>query len=226
MALLELLRQERSSSVDTLRMLGPDADTLCQGWQARHIAAHLAMQDQSAGLPVLLSAPIALPFLRFGVRAPSKFAQKFEGQLEKLAKRDWIEVLNDLGAGPPRSVAMPVLAPMRLHENWIHHEDLRRSAGAASRPSSPAVDNALWKALKWYGPYQRKVLSGIDLLLRSPSGDLLRLGDPDGEEVEAAGPAGELALLISGRAHVSEAKLEGSEAGPRSAAPTLSLIHI
>lgn len=196
-------------------MLGPDADTLCQGWQARHIAAHLAMQDQAAGLPILLTAPVALPLMRLGVRAPSKFAQKFDGQLEKLAARDWLELLDDLTSGPPRSVGVPILGSLRLHENWIHHEDLRRAAGAAPRGSERQVDDALWKALAFYGRYQRKVLVGVDLVLNGPNGESLRVGDPAGDRVEATGPPGELALLVAGRAHASAAELDGSDAAKR-----------
>src|ERR1700748_3163976 len=46
-------QRERSALVDTLRIVGPDAPTLCAGWTTRDLAAHLVVRerrpDASAG---------------------------------------------------------------------------------------------------------------------------------------------------------------------------------
>jgi len=208
---LDLLRDERRASVETLRAAGPDASTVCDGWTARDVAGHLLIQDQGGGAPILLTAPIGLPMLRLGVRLPSRFAERMEGQQRAAMEVGWDAALEKLAAGPPRTVAIPVLGSMRFHENWIHHEDVRRASDPTPRPSAAEADDAIWSALRWYGPYQRKVLTGVDLVLQRDDGQELHIGDGDGDRVTAQGPAGELALIVAGRQSVSAADVDGSE---------------
>ena len=39
-------QRERSALVDTLRAVGPDAPTLCDGWKTRDLAAHLVVRER------------------------------------------------------------------------------------------------------------------------------------------------------------------------------------
>ncbi|MGY9072780.1 MAG: maleylpyruvate isomerase family mycothiol-dependent enzyme [Acidimicrobiales bacterium] len=222
MRLLDVLRAERRASVDTLRLVGPKAPTLCDGWQAKDIATHLYIQDRGAGLPMVLTAPIGMPLLRLGVRAPSWFAARFEAQQQKVIEAGWDGVLVKLAAGPPPLAAIPFLGPVRLHENWIHHEDVRRVTDSTPRPTTDAVDDALWAALRWYGPYQRKLLKGVAVLLKRDNGDEQRIGDKNGERVTVSGPAGEIALVVAGRHAVSKAGI----AGPDKAVAMLHAPHL
>src|SRR6202007_499940 len=52
-------RRERSALVETLRRVGPDAPTLCEGWTTRDLAAHLVVRERR-----LDATPgITIPFL-------------------------------------------------------------------------------------------------------------------------------------------------------------------
>ena len=42
-------RSERRSLAALLRTLGPDAPTLCEGWDARDLAVHLVIRDRRPG---------------------------------------------------------------------------------------------------------------------------------------------------------------------------------
>lgn len=210
---LATLRAERAASVDTLRRVGPDAPTLCGDWTAADVAAHLRLQDQGRGVPILLTAPLGLALLRAGVRLPSSFAARMEARHEEVLETPWDELCDRLATGPPAAVALPVFWALRLHENWIHHEDVRRADGSGPRPSDDVVGDALWAALAWYGAYQRKVLAGVDLVVRrsDAGGAERRLGDASGERVTVTGPPGEIALVVAGRARASHADIEGPD---------------
>src|SRR4051812_36111592 len=40
-------RRERTALRDTLRATGPDAPTLCEGWTARDLAAHVVVREHA-----------------------------------------------------------------------------------------------------------------------------------------------------------------------------------
>jgi uncharacterized protein (TIGR03085 family) len=39
-------QRERASLVETMRSIGPDAPTLCEGWTTRDLAAHLVVRER------------------------------------------------------------------------------------------------------------------------------------------------------------------------------------
>ena len=53
-------RQERQALCDDLQAAGPDAPTLCVGWTARDLAAHLVLRERrlDAGADAVLAASV------------------------------------------------------------------------------------------------------------------------------------------------------------------------
>lgn len=211
-----LARAERAGLVADLERTGPDAPTLCTGWDAAHLAAHLVLRERrpDAALGVL-------------ARPLSGHTERVQ---ESYARRPWGELLGLLAAGPP------ALSPMRLPyvhgaantvEMFVHHEDLRRAQdGWVPRALDPALDEALWSAVRRQAPLLlRRVDVGV--VLRRETGretgeeTVGRRGDPS---VVVTGAPGELVLLVYGRKGHARVSVDGDpEAVRRLAAAPLGV---
>ena len=118
----------------------PDAPTLCEGWQARHLAAHVVLRERSAwsgrGSPSRPSsaAPSARSRgspTRRRPRAPT--ATSWRGS--RTSPRAW---------HPPAWAGEAA----NLVEFFVHTEDVRRGAGPVrARELDPALVDALWSQL-------------------------------------------------------------------------------
>jgi uncharacterized protein (TIGR03085 family) len=107
----------------------------------------------------------------------------------------------------------PIYTPLRfeslsVHEYFVHHEDVRRANGRGPRPADPALDAALWKALKRMGPLMTRGVGKIGLDLTTPSGEEMRLrsGDPS---VRLRGEVPELFLYLFGRKDAAQVEIDG-----------------
>lgn len=113
---ISVARAERQQLCDLLEQLGPQAPTLAGSWLARDLAAHLVIRETRPD-----AAPgIFVPFLRGHTEAVQ----------EKIARRDWSDLVAALRSGPPKwsPFAIPgVDARANLGEFFIHHEDVRRA---------------------------------------------------------------------------------------------------
>lgn len=145
MTLTELRREERAALLATLRAVGPDAQTLCAGWTTADIAAHIVVSERAWGLPMVLGYGLrrALPQTMV-VRAMRRLQSVGDRQTARTATRPWDWLRCRLAAGPPPPYRWRSVAPIRFIEEWIHHEDVRRANGLPPRPTSPAIDDALW----------------------------------------------------------------------------------
>ena len=82
-----LAQRERSALVETMRAVGPDAPTLCEGWTTRDLAAHLVVRE-------------GRPDAAAGVVVPA-FADRLEQIRLREAERPWEELLSAIAAGGP-----------------------------------------------------------------------------------------------------------------------------
>ena len=65
-------QRERSALVETLLRVGPDAPTLCEGWNTRDLAAHLVVRERRPDATL----GIAVPFLAdYTAKVQNKVAQ-------------------------------------------------------------------------------------------------------------------------------------------------------
>ncbi|MCW2522351.1 MAG: hypothetical protein JWO63_686 [Frankiales bacterium] len=181
--------QERGALIATFRELGPDAPTLCAGWDTRTLLAHLIRRERSV---LELGARLRLPIV----------TAKAEAAMDRYAEEHSFEdMLTTFGSGSPRYsiFAVPALAePINLLEYVIHHEDCRRPAGLEPRPLSAEFNQHVLKRLRPFAKLtMRKSPVGVSL---EPSGERpIRVGKGATEPVVVAGQPVELALVATGR---------------------------
>jgi uncharacterized protein (TIGR03085 family) len=188
-------QRERASLVETMRSIGPDAPTLCEGWTTRDLAAHLVVRERR-----LDATPgIMIPFL-------AGYTDKVQRQVA--ASTDWDELLNKIASGPPTLSPFKILDPVaNMDEMFIHHEDVRRAQGGWE---PRALDAATVTAL-------RRPLAIMARLTMAKVPARVTLQTPDGATVAVVGHGppltvtgepGELTLFVAGR---DEAQLAFSD---------------
>lgn len=199
-------RDERAQLCDLFEQVGPEAPTLCEGWDAHDLATHLWIRETD---PVGASGLVAKPLSGLLERRMAEVRQRWT----------FPELVNRVRRGPARlSVfAIPgVDEGANTTEYFIHHEDVRRAGDApqTSRALSPEVEEWMWRRLK---------LLARAWFRRAPVGVVLeRLGSttPDGgpETIRASagaaivtlvGQPSELMMFANGRTGVAEVKLVG-----------------
>ncbi|HEY5846298.1 MAG TPA: TIGR03085 family metal-binding protein [Microlunatus sp.] len=198
-------KSERAALCDLLDEVGPDAPTLCEGWQTHDLAAHLWIRETD---PIGASAIVAKPLAGLLERRMAEVKQRWE----------FSELVDRVRNGPARfSVfALPgVDEPANSTEFFVHHEDVRRAGDhpQTSRDLGQEIEDFIWRRLK---------LLGRAFFRRAPVGLVLeRLGTNDAYEpdtiravsgspiVTIVGQPSELLLFAQGRTGVAEVKLVG-----------------
>ncbi len=199
-------KSERAALCDLLDQVGPGAPTLCEGWDAHDLTAHLWIRETD---PIAVSGMVAKPLSGLYERRMAEVKQRW----------DFGELVGRLRNGPARfSVfAIPgVDEGANTTEFFVHHEDVRR-AGAepqTSRDLGPDVEEWMWRRLKllaraWFRRVQvGVVLERLDSLGHSGEPDTIRaVGGPS--IVTLVGAPSELLLYAHGRSTVAEIKLIG-----------------
>ena len=199
-------KAERAELCDLFDQVGPDAPTLCAGWDAHDLAVHLWIRETD---PVGASGLVARPLSGLLDRRMAEVRQRWS----------FPELVERVRRGPARlSVfAIPgVDEGANTTEYFVHHEDVRR-AGDAPQPSrtlAPEVEEWMWRRLKllaraWF----RRVPVGV-VLERLGSGG----AGQEPETIRAAGGSSivtlvgtpsELMVFAHGRTGVAEVKLVG-----------------
>ncbi|MFW0789567.1 TIGR03085 family metal-binding protein [Gordonia sp. CPCC 205333] len=125
--------RERAALVVTMRAVGPDAPTLCEGWTARDLLAHLLLRERRLDS----AAGILLPF----------FAGRTRRVQNQIASQDWDSMLAKLDGGAPWWSPMSWAdALVNGLEMFVHHEDVRR-AQDGWRPRQLSVGEQCWLSL-------------------------------------------------------------------------------
>ena len=191
MATTSLAQQERATLSDLFLQLGPDAPTLCEGWVAADLAAHLVVRERRPDSgPGLVWPPMAA------------YTEKV-----RLAARDrmsWDQLVAAVRGGPPL-LLRPFDGAMNTVEFFIHVEDLRRGQdGWEPRAITPALADALW-ARVGPGGMAKKVPGTI--VLSSPGREDKRAGA--GPLVTVTGDPGELTMFGAGRQQATRVELTG-----------------
>lgn len=184
-------RRERAALVETLRAAGPNAPTLCAGWDARDLAAHLVIREYR---------PDAAP----GILIPLFAGHTAAVQRSVTESSSWTELLDKVAAGPPIYSPFKALdAVANVAELFIHHEDVRRAQPDwHPRVLDPALAAGLARTLPLMA---RRTLSKSPaaITLRDNAGKVfLRSGK--GPEVTVIGMPAELLLFAVGRKAVVE----------------------
>lgn len=185
---------ERRALSDLFEQLGPAEPTLCEGWLAKDLAAHLVLRDRR---------PDAAAGIQLRALAP--YTRRVQ---DSIAAKAWPEVVRLVRTGPP--VWSPFRVPalnelLNGAEYYVHHEDLRRGQPDwEPRAADPDRDEAVWKVVRMVGRLTHR---------RSPVGVVLRRTDGAGADdsvtvkrgpdtVTISGAPGELLLHLFGRSEV------------------------
>lgn len=191
-----LAQEERQGLADLFLAVGPAAPTLCAGWTAADLAAHLVVRERR---------PDAAPGIV--IRALAGYTARVQRQVRD--SRSWPELVAAVRYGPPVWLR-PLDETINTVELFVHHEDVRRAAaGWQPRQLDPRMEAALWKRL---GPLSR--LAGrklpVPTTLEAPGyGRLvLRAGEP---HVTVTGPPSELVLFVFGRQGAARVEMAGDE---------------
>lgn len=179
-------QRERAALVETMRAVGPDAPTLCEGWTTRDLVAHLVVRERR---------PDAAP----GILVPGLASYTAKVQNQVAESTDWAGLLDKIASGPPMLSPFKLLDPLvNLNEMFIHHEDVRRAQpGWEPRILDPAMAKALGRPL---GVMARMTMAKVParLALRTPDGKTVATVG-SGPAVTVTGPPEELLLFSVGR---------------------------
>ncbi|MEU8589821.1 TIGR03085 family metal-binding protein [Streptomyces sp. NPDC048664] len=192
-------KRERLLLADLLEAVGPDAPTLCEGWNTRDLAAHVVVRerrpDAAGGLLIKQLAP------------------RLERVMAEFTAKPYEELIQLVRTGPPRfsPFSLKQIDEMsNVVEFYVHTEDVRRAQPDwTPRELDPVFQDALWSRLE-----RTARLSGR----RAPTGLVLRR--PDGQTavahrgtpvVTATGEPSELLMFTFGRQRVAEVELAGDK---------------
>lgn len=174
----DLAVSERASLSDLLEKLGPDAPTLCAGWQTRDLASHLVLRERR------LDAVAGIV-----IRPLSGWTRRVQ---YRLARRNFSRLVDQLRSGPPR------WSPVRLRridegannvEFFVHHEDIRRAQPVwQPRTLNVAATELLWRRTRAIARHALHTDHGVQLV-RS---------DTDERHVARSSAAGVGDLVITG----------------------------
>ncbi len=186
-----VVASERSALVQVLADAGPSAPTLCEGWQARHLVAHLLLRESK---PLVAVGMPGGPLAARTELTTNRLADELTGQ------RRFEKALQDF-AGLPGYLHMRSLLPgldeaMNLIEYFVHTEDVRRASPAeggqvAPRVLADGVQEKMWQVLRARARMMvgRKYPQG--LVLEAP-------GYSPAVHTVIAPPAGQVATVLTG----------------------------
>jgi len=187
---MSVAQRERAALVDTMRAVGPDAPTLCEGWKTRDLAAHLMIREYR---------PDAAP----GIVIPFFASRTAKVQNEVAEQTGWEQLVDKVASGPPIYSPLKLLDPVaNVAEMFIHHEDVRRAQpGWEPRVLEPALAAMLRRTLPLMGRMTLAKVPGR-VALRTPEGKtVLTAGSAksQGPAVTVTGAPEELLLFSVGR---------------------------
>ena len=188
-------QRERHGLADLFEEVGPDAPTLCEGWLARDLAAHLVIRDRR-------------PDAAAGIVVPALSGYTERVQTSARDGQPWDRLVQRVRTGPPLPVSLPVVdGAVNTVEYFVHHEDVRRAgAGRPPRSLDEDLERLLWQRLRMMGRLiSRRIPVGVQL--ESPRGTCtLKPGEPS---VTVKGSPGELVLWASGRGDAARVEISG-----------------
>jgi uncharacterized protein (TIGR03085 family) len=190
--------RERERFADELLSIGPDADTLCEGWTTRDLAAHVIVRDRrpDAAAGVIVSAL-------------SGYTEKVQNGV---ADDDWDHIVEQVRRAP-------VWSPTRIDrvdrlinttEFFVHLEDIRRAQpGWEPRELEPELVDDLASALgRMAKPFTRRSPVGITLVPDEGETIVAKRAEP---MVTVSGPIPELVLFVFGRQDHARVELTGKK---------------
>ncbi|MFB7714984.1 TIGR03085 family metal-binding protein [Streptomyces sp. NPDC056105] len=192
-------KRERLLLADLLEAAGPDAPTLCEGWTARDLAAHVVVRERRADAA--------------GGILIKQLAQRLERVQAEFAEKPYDELIQLIRTGPPR------FSPFSLKqideasnavEFYIHTEDVRRAQPDwTPRELDPVFADVLWSRLERMARVVGRK-SPVGLVLRRPDGRTV-VAHKGAPVVTVTGEPGELLMFAFGRQDAARVETEGEK---------------
>jgi uncharacterized protein (TIGR03085 family) len=192
-----LARRERHALCDLALAVGPDAPTLCGGWAAADLVAHLLVRERRP----IGALGIAVPPLS-GLTDKAMAAEK---------ERPFPAMVQRLRKAGLSVYTLPVAEELlNTLEYLVHHEDLRRAQPEwAPRDLSDDDEDTLWRLVKRSGPLLVRK-AGVPVVVRRldrpGKASTIRSGD---DPVTITGKPSELALVMFGRDQLRDVVFDG-----------------
>jgi len=191
-----LARRERAALCDLALEVGPEAPTLCGGWDVKDLVTHLLVRERS-----LLGAPgIVLPPL----------ASLTDRSMARLARQDFTSLVRRLRGRGLTPLALPVVDELvNTLEYVVHHEDIRRAQPSWQPRELPTGDeDTVWNAIRLAGKGLARP-TGVPLTIRRADSDrtAVLLGGED--PVVLSGLPVEITMFLYGRAQHRDLDLAG-----------------
>lgn len=191
MASPNLAQEERRSICDLFLEYGADAPTLCEGWLAADLAAHLVVRERRPDSGPGLVWPRLADYTE-KVRRAERDRMPFEKLVETVRR------------GPPL-LLRPFDGPMNTVEFFIHTEDVRRGRdGWQPRALSSELADTLWARV---GPRGMAKKVPATIVITSPGREAKRAGS--GPVLTLAGDPGELTMFGAGRQAAARVDIDG-----------------
>ncbi|MGW0942165.1 TIGR03085 family metal-binding protein [Streptomyces sp. NPDC002623] len=192
-------KRERLLLADLLETSGPEAPTLCEGWQTRDLAAHVVVRERR-------------PDAAGGILI-KQLASRLDKVMEEFAAKPYEELLQLIRTGPPR------FSPFQLKqldeasntiEFYVHTEDVRRARPDwTPRELDPVFQDALWSRLERTARLTgRSAPTGLVLRRADGRTAVANRGTP---VVTVTGEPSELLLFAYGRQNAADVDLEGDK---------------
>lgn len=195
-----LARSERLRLASLLRSVGPEAPTLCEGWNTTDLAVHLVMRDRD--LPALVGEHVGL------------FSKRHERVAQSLRDMPWNELVGRVAEGPQKWMPAawgPAESLMNTAEFLVHHEDVRRAQpGWRPRSLGADVQEEMHFFLKGL-IFPTALRKGLHLIVRPTGFDEIRAGLTSRPTRTLTGTPVELLLYVYGREDHAEVDVRDEE---------------
>ena len=202
-------RDERALLADVIEAAGPEHPTLCEGWDAYDLVAHLVTRER---------VPKAGP----GLIIPRLHGITERAEKATRAAHPFPELLAVFRSGAPAWQPSRIRAfddATNLVEFFVHGEDVRRAPAPEAVPTrelDPELSEKLWASVRRMARLSyRRMPFGLVLertdgtassVSSSPSRVVARKGEP---AVTLRGPAAELLLYGFGRRSAAKVEITG-----------------
>ncbi|MEV1021512.1 TIGR03085 family metal-binding protein [Streptomyces sp. NPDC050264] len=193
-------KRERLLLADLLEAAGPEAPTLCEGWTARDLAAHVVVRERR---------PDAA-----GGTLVKQLASRLERVQGEFAEKPHEELIQLIRTGPPRFSPFSLKQideAANVVEFYVHAEDVRRAqADWSPRELDPVFSDVLWSRVERMARMMGRK-APVGLVLRRPDGQtaVAHRGAP---VVTVTGEPSELLMYAFGRQDAANVELEGDKA--------------
>jgi uncharacterized protein (TIGR03085 family) len=195
---------ERQSFAFDFRAADPNAPTLCAGWSARHLCAHLVQREHSMLHNIWDQATTKTPGEERYMRRLVDDARTPDG---------YAALVERFEAGPfPRSLVGRFDERLNLLEYVVHHEDLRRGSGPVPPRHLPPTElDEIWRrARPIVKRAYRKAPVGVELAPIGGTALAVRSGP---SAVILVGSHIDLLLHAFGRRDAADVRVDGSSEG-------------